>query len=229
MLGQWASPACVLIDSHPQILFPGGDGWLYSLHPTTGRLVWKVDCNPPTATPWTPERRGTRNFFVSVPTVSQETVYIGVNQDLESKANSPRPVYAIDARLATKYATDSIKWKFDIRDFDGTLGAIAVKDDVVYTVSDSGTIFALNRLSGQEHWRAHLGERAYLFSAPYVNAGNVYVGTQSEMFIYAAGKEKKYINRYDFGGVLQNAPVVCDGVLIVATGGYLCAVPERKR
>ena len=161
---------------------------------------------------------------MAAPTVSQETVYVGVNQDVESTVTSSRSVYAINALVATKDAANSIKWKFDDRDFDGTLGAIAIKDDVVYMVSTSGTIFALNRLSGEEHWRAHLGERACLYCAPYANAGNVYVGTHLELFIYAAGKEKKYINRYDFGNVLQNAPVVVDGVLVVATDEYLCAV-----
>ena len=30
----------------PQVVFPGGDGWVYSFEPKTGELLWKFDANP---------------------------------------------------------------------------------------------------------------------------------------------------------------------------------------
>src|SRR5207248_9462003 len=45
--GSWASPAYASPrGGRPQVLFPGGDGWLYSLDPLSGKLIWKFDCNP---------------------------------------------------------------------------------------------------------------------------------------------------------------------------------------
>ena len=44
--GQWANPAYGVIDGKPQVIFPGGDGWLYSFEPESGELIWKFDCNP---------------------------------------------------------------------------------------------------------------------------------------------------------------------------------------
>jgi len=44
--GQWSNPSYGVIHGTPQVIFPGGDGWLYSFEPKTGELLWKFDCNP---------------------------------------------------------------------------------------------------------------------------------------------------------------------------------------
>ncbi len=44
--GQWSSPAYGVIAGHAQVLFPGGDGWLYAFEPLTGKPLWKFDLNP---------------------------------------------------------------------------------------------------------------------------------------------------------------------------------------
>ena len=44
--GQWSSPALGLVDGKPQAIFPSSDGWLYSLNPESGELIWKCDLNP---------------------------------------------------------------------------------------------------------------------------------------------------------------------------------------
>jgi len=49
--GQWSSPAYAVLGGAPQVLFGGGDGWLYSFDPQgtpegKSKLLWKFDCNP---------------------------------------------------------------------------------------------------------------------------------------------------------------------------------------
>lgn len=223
MFGQWASPVCILVEGHQQILFPGGDGILYALHPETGDIVWSVDCNPSGATSWSSERRGSKNFFVSAPTVSDETVYVGVNQDLGSPSTFPRPLYAIDARAATQRTGRAIKWRFEDKDFDGTLASVVVDGDVAYTLSENGKLIALNRWTGKVDWRAELEEGACLYCAPYCHGESVYACAASHLVVFGKGSQKRFVNRYDFGGVLQSAPVVIDDVLFIATDEYLCA------
>src|SRR5262249_30693533 len=46
MHGQWSNPVYAEAEAKPQIMFPGGDGWIYSFNPRTGDLIWKFDCNP---------------------------------------------------------------------------------------------------------------------------------------------------------------------------------------
>ena len=46
MDGQWSNPAAAKVNGQWQVIFPGGDGWLYSFEAKTGKLIWKFDCNP---------------------------------------------------------------------------------------------------------------------------------------------------------------------------------------
>lgn len=85
--GQWASPSYAVLGGQPQVLFPGGDGWLYSFDPAgdgTGnsRLLWKFDCNPKESQ-YQVYGRGTRNPLVGFAAIDDGLVYIAVGDDPE--------------------------------------------------------------------------------------------------------------------------------------------------
>jgi outer membrane protein assembly factor BamB len=82
MHGQWSNPTYAEIKGQPQIIFPGGDGWLRAFEPATGKLLWKFDCNPKDAK-YELGGKGTRNDFIATPVVYDNKVYIGVGQDPE--------------------------------------------------------------------------------------------------------------------------------------------------
>jgi outer membrane protein assembly factor BamB len=84
MHGQWSNPVYANAGGQPQIIFPGGDGWLYSFDPKNGNLIWKFDCNPK-ASEYKLGGAGTRNDFVCTPVVAGNYLYIGVGQDPEHK------------------------------------------------------------------------------------------------------------------------------------------------
>ena len=46
MHGQWSNPVYAEVNGKPQIIFPGGDGWIRGFDPANGKLIWKFDCNP---------------------------------------------------------------------------------------------------------------------------------------------------------------------------------------
>jgi outer membrane protein assembly factor BamB len=97
--GQWGSPSYAVIGGVPQVLFPGGDGWLYSFDPRgagdgKSKLLWKFDCNPKDSQ-WILGGRGTRNNLLAAPTVAGGRVYIAVGQDPEHGEGSGR-VWCID-------------------------------------------------------------------------------------------------------------------------------------
>jgi outer membrane protein assembly factor BamB len=88
--GSWSSPTNAKLGGQPQVLFGGGDGWLYSFDPKGNgrggsRLLWKFDCNPKAAR-WILGGRGSRNGFVSMAVVYDGLVYITVGQDPEHGA-----------------------------------------------------------------------------------------------------------------------------------------------
>jgi outer membrane protein assembly factor BamB len=85
--GQWSSPTFSIIAGQPQVLFAGGDGWLYSFDPEgdgkgKSKLLWKFDCNPKDSV-WILGGRGTRNNLIATPVVYDGLVYLAVGQDPE--------------------------------------------------------------------------------------------------------------------------------------------------
>ncbi|MGM0490683.1 MAG: PQQ-binding-like beta-propeller repeat protein [Planctomycetota bacterium] len=85
--GQWSSPAAATIEGVPQVIFCGGDGWLYSFRADKGTdgqptLLWKFDANPKESE-WILGGSGTRNNLIATPVIHDDLVYIAVGQDPE--------------------------------------------------------------------------------------------------------------------------------------------------
>ncbi|MEX0703770.1 MAG: PQQ-binding-like beta-propeller repeat protein, partial [Planctomycetales bacterium] len=85
--GQWSSPALGVFDGQPQVLFAGGDSWLYSFDPRgdgegNSKLLWKFDANPKESK-YILGGRGTRNEIIATPVIYDGLVYMAVGQDPE--------------------------------------------------------------------------------------------------------------------------------------------------
>ena len=80
--GQWSSPTAGVLGGVAQVIFGGGDGWLYSFRPDSGELLWKFDANPKESE-WILGGRGTRNNIIATPVIYEGLVYCAVGQDPE--------------------------------------------------------------------------------------------------------------------------------------------------
>ena len=85
--GQWSSPSVGVLAGVPQVIFAGGDGWVYSFRADQGKdgkpeLLWKFDANPKESK-WVLNGRGTRNNIIATPVLYKELVYVAVGQDPE--------------------------------------------------------------------------------------------------------------------------------------------------
>ena len=85
--GQWSSPTYGVFGGQPQVIFAGGDGWVYSFDPKgdgkgAAKLLWRFDANPKEAK-WILGGRGTRNNIIATPVVYDGLVYVAVGQDPE--------------------------------------------------------------------------------------------------------------------------------------------------
>jgi outer membrane protein assembly factor BamB len=84
--GQWSSPAYAELGGEPQLIFGGGDGWLYSFAPEgdgqgNAKLLWKFDANPKTSK--YALNRATRNHIIGTPVICDGLVYVAVGEDPE--------------------------------------------------------------------------------------------------------------------------------------------------
>jgi outer membrane protein assembly factor BamB len=70
----------------PQVLFGGGDGYLYSFAAEgeggKSKLLWKFDCNPKDSI-YLLGGRATRNHIIATPVVHEGLVYVAVGEDPE--------------------------------------------------------------------------------------------------------------------------------------------------
>jgi outer membrane protein assembly factor BamB len=85
--GQWSAPAVGVLGGVPQVIFGGGDGWVYSFHAERWsgqqpQLLWKFDTNAKDAR-LELGGRGTRNEPFAMPVIYDNKVYITTGQDPE--------------------------------------------------------------------------------------------------------------------------------------------------
>jgi outer membrane protein assembly factor BamB len=83
--GQWSSPAYGVFGDVEQVVFGGGDGWLYSFDARgengQAKLLWKFDCNPKDSV--YKLTGATRNHIIATPVVYDGNVYVAVGEDPE--------------------------------------------------------------------------------------------------------------------------------------------------
>jgi len=70
---------------------------------------------------------------------------------------------------------------------------------------------------------------AETWGTPLVADGRVYLGTQKAFFVFAAGKEAKFVSRIPLGAPSYCTPIAANGVLYVASHRYLWAVKQQKK
>ncbi len=84
--GQWSSPTCFEVDGQAQVVFGGGDGWVYSFDPKgdgeKAKLLWKFDANPKESL-YVLGGRSTRNHIIGTPVYYDGLVFVAVGEDPE--------------------------------------------------------------------------------------------------------------------------------------------------
>jgi outer membrane protein assembly factor BamB len=251
MHGQWSSPVYAVTNGKPQVIFPGGDGWLYSFEPQTGKLIWKFDCNPKSSV-YRLGGRGTRSDFIATPVVHENRVYIGVGQDPEhkegvghlwcidiTKEGDVSPVNDNFDPKAPENKNSALVWHYgglaDTENaqkigrnyyFGRTMSSCAIHDGLLYVAELAGYIHCLDARTGQKYWDHDMG--AATWSSPYWVDDKVYMGNDNgQLLIFAHGKEKKILAEIDMQGKVRATPVAANGVLYIMTENKLYAISNR--
>jgi outer membrane protein assembly factor BamB len=221
--GTWSNPTFATIKGRPQVIFPGGDGWLYSLEPKTGKLLWKFNANPP-GSKYVLGGRGTANEIIATAVVYEDRVYVGVGQDPEHGEGIGN-CWCIDATLDGDVTEKGKVWHRGGNDFHRTISTVAIQDGIVYAADLSGFLYALDAKTGQPYWTHDL--LAAVWGSPFVADGKVYIGDEDgDVAILKAGKVKQVIAEPNVGVSVYSTPVAKDGVLYVLGRNRLFALQE---
>jgi outer membrane protein assembly factor BamB len=250
--GQWSNPVLGTVGGKSQIIFPGGDSTLYSFEPTTGKLIWKFNCQPVRPKP-NPNQKEIANYFISTPVVVDDRLYVGLGFypgghpsptksshflciDITKTGDvSPKSLDAKDpankaSALVWAYGGEVVpRPKGGVRQkyFERTISTAAVKDGLVYIAEEAGYVHCLDAKTGQQYWDDDLKDS--IWGSTYWVDGKVYVNNESgTVTIYEAGKKKNVVATVDLEPTMQGTPVVANGVLYLTTNSKLFAIVEKK-
>ena len=233
--GQWSSPAWGVIGGQPQVVFPGGDGWVYGFEPLTGKPLWKFDCNPKDSV-YDLGGKGTRNNIIATPVITGDRVFLGVGEDPEH-GEGVGHLYAIDPSRAAASGTPGSAGPIDItvtgrawhlgdKDFRRTISSVAVHEGLVYAANLSGILVCLDEKTGRPCWTHDL--LSAVWGSPTVIDGKVYLGNEDgDILVFQTGREKKLLAKNPMPSAVYGTPVAAHGVLYVADRTTLFAIEER--
>jgi len=223
--GQWGSPSYGVIDGRAQVIFPGGDGWVYSFDPPTGKLLWKFNCKAhekldKDGAPETP------NQLVSSPVIAGHRVLIATGIDTDT--DGPGCLRAIDARKSGDVTASAELWKVAGDQFGCSISNVAVQDGLVYAVQYKGLVDCYDLETGKRIWQHDL--LALSWGSPLLADGKLYIRTgEGEVIVMQAGREKKALAKNGgMPGVDNGSFTAANGVLYVAGRTHLYAFAQSK-
>src|SRR5262245_50167067 len=190
MEGQWTNPVYAKPKKgKEQVIFPGGDGWLYAFESDSGKLIWKFNCNPKDAI-FNPanKRLSEKCYFLATPVIWEDRCYIGVGCnpdegpgvghfwciDITKTGDVTPPDDSFDPRHP-KNKDSALVWHFggkivpappkgrDIF-FGRTMCTAAIKDGLLYVGELDGYFHCFDARTGKQHYEYDL--RAGIWSSP---------------------------------------------------------------
>jgi outer membrane protein assembly factor BamB len=251
MDGQWGSPVAAEVNGKKQVIFPGGDGWIYGFEAKSGDLLWKFDCNPKNSS----YKKKTRNYLVATPVVHDGKVYIGVGREpdegtgighfwcvdlTKTPKNKDKDLSPVDNKFDPKDPVNKdsgLVWHFggDAPEgselpyyFGRTVSTVAIHDGLVYATDLDGFLYCLDAKTGEKYWSHDLSSGTWS-SPQYVN-GKVYIGITNgtgDLFMFTAGKQKKDPIKIETGEPLKVPVVAAHGVLYLNRGDALFAIAPK--
>jgi outer membrane protein assembly factor BamB len=210
MHGQWSNPCYGVIKGVPQVIFPGGDGWLYSFKPDTGEVLWQFDANPKDSK-YELGGKGTRSDFIGTPVIYKEKVFIGTGQDPEhftgiahfwcidpaGKTGDISPDLITDAKAdppkTKKNPNSAAVWhyggnetrQFAKRDyvFGRTMSSACIVDDICYIAELDGYLHCLDAKTGKKFWQFDL--KSAIWGSAYYVDGKIFIGNEDgDLFVF---------------------------------------------
>lgn len=204
--GQWSSPTIGVVNGKAQVIFAGGDGWVYSFDTENHELLWKCDLNPKD-TLWELGGAGTRNNIIGTPVFYDNSVIVAVGQDPEH-GEGVGHLWRIDATKIGDLSAEvgeigapgepnpnsGIIWHYGGVDedqepiFRRTISTACVHDGLVFVPDLSGFVHCIDLQTGQRYWQHDL--MAAIWGSPLYVDGKIFIGDEDgRLSIFDATKK----------------------------------------
>ena len=223
MHGQWANPTYAEIKGVPQVMYPGGDGWLRSFKPDTGEMLWSFDANPK-GSKYELGGKSTKSDFIGTPVIYDNKIYIGTGQDPEhfegighfwcidvaGKKGDVSPDLVTDAKkdppdtkpnpntaVAWHYGGEE-KHQFAKRDyvFGRTMSTACIVDDVCYISELAGYLHCLDAKTGKKYWQFDL--KSAIWGSAYYVDGKIFIGNEDgDLFVFKHEKKPEVMDEVE--------------------------------
>lgn len=225
LTGQWGSPGYGVVDGKPQVIFPGGDGWLYAFGPTTGKLIWKFNCKAHEKA--SPEGEPETTFnLAGAPVVVDGRVYVAIGEP--EAGSGPGALRCIDARQSGDVTKTAEIWRLGGEEFNDSISTVAVQGGLVYAADAPGFMNCIDAATGKRVWTHDL--KSNIWGSPLAVDGKVYVQTaDGDVYAFQAGREKKLLAKIAaLPESAHGSPVVANGVLYVTGQKHLYAIAPAR-
>jgi len=239
--GQWSSPAMGQVGKSKRLFYGGGDGVCYAFEALDPKLskdgrtlktVWRYNCDPtarkyPGGAGAYPKQLDSPSVIVSMPVFYKNRVYIAAGGD-PWHGKLLGGLHCIDATGSGDITKTGRIWSY--MGLGQSISTVSIGDGLVYVATHGGGVHCIDAETGKRVWKHDTGGTIY--GSTMLVDGKVYIGTdfrrRGELWVFAAGRDKKVINRIRLDAAIHSTPTVANGVLYVATGETLYAVKAGK-
>lgn len=219
--GQWSCPALGVMGGRKHVVFPGGDGCLYSFDPETGEPIWRFQANPKDSV-YKLGGLGTRNEIIATPVIHNDKVFISLGQDPEH-GEGPSHMYAVDGTKQGDITDTGAVWHNT--EVQRAMSTVAIHDKVLYHCDLSGIFRAVDAATGKTLWSHDL--KAAVWGSPYVVDGKVLIGNEDGVVtVFKEGRQKEVLAEMDMTSSVYTTPVAANGVLYVTNRERLYAIRQ---
>ena len=222
--GQWSSPAYAVLGGVPQVIFGGGDGYLYSFAPEGdgkghSKLLWKFDCNPKTS--HYSLNRATRNHIIGTPVIADGLVYVGVGEDPEHEEGTGH-FWCIDPTKHTDGSDVSPELAYNSKDPTKPIAHKRIqavepeKGDFARPNPKSAAVWHYSEFDQNGDGKIDFTETMHrTIGSAVVKDGILYIGDFSGLFHCLDAKTGKVHWTFDMLSTSWSSPLVVDGKVYI--------------
>jgi len=249
--GQWSSIGAGTVGDRRLVFYGGGDGWCYAFEPLATvpaqmaklKTIWSYDCNPAEYkvfgnvpmivhyylgdSRWGGTLNNNDGKFkgmgeiIGTPVFYKNRIYVAIGRDT-AMGRGRGALQCIDATKTGDITGAGKIWTY--QGLDWTCSTVSIADGLVYVADVAGRLHCVDAETGECHW-IHDTKSKGVMGSTLVADGKVYMPTPKGLFVLAAAKEMRLLDRISVGAPIHSSPVAANGVLyIVSNKGWIWAV-----